>query len=73
MDKKAAEHAAEIMKAIAHPVRSQIVKLLKIKEMCVGDIAEALKGILDCRRDCTKLMGKKVVHNKKEILRNLLE
>ena len=73
VDKKAAEHAAEILKAIAHPVRPQIVKLLETKEMCVGDIVEALEGILDCRRDGTKLMGKKVVHDEEEILRDLLE
>ncbi len=58
------------MKAVAHPVRLQIVELLESKEMCVGDIAEALggkqavtsqqlnmmkdKGILNCRRDGTK-------------------
>ena len=62
-----AEHAAEVLKAIAHPIRLQIVELLQAKEMCVGDIAAALggkqaitsqqlnmmkaKGVLSCRRD----------------------
>jgi len=67
MNEKTAEHAAEVLKAIAHPIRVQIVELLQAKEMCVGDIAEALggkqaitsqqlnmmkaKGVLSCRRD----------------------
>ena len=67
MNEKMVEHAAEVLKAIAHPVRLQIVELLQAKEMCVGDIVEALggkqaitsqqlnmmkaKGVLSCRRD----------------------
>ena len=67
MNEKIAEHAAEVLKAIAHPVRLQIVELLQAEEMCVGDIAEALggkqaitsqqlnmmkaKGVISCRRD----------------------
>ncbi|HUU16273.1 MAG TPA: metalloregulator ArsR/SmtB family transcription factor [Sedimentisphaerales bacterium] len=67
MNEKIAEQAAEVLKAIAHPIRVQIVELLQAKEMCVGDIAEALggkqaitsqqlnmmkaKGVLSCRRD----------------------
>ena len=67
MNEKTAEHAAEVLKAIAHPIRVQIVELLQANEMCVGDIAEALggkqaitsqqlnmmkdKGVLSCRRD----------------------
>ena len=67
MNETIAEHAAEVLKAIAHPVRLQIVELLQAEEMCVGDIAEALggkqaitsqqlnmmkaKGVLSCRRD----------------------
>jgi ArsR family transcriptional regulator len=67
MDKKAVECAAEILKAIAHPIRLQILKLLQAHEMCVRDIVEALtskqavtsqqlnmmkvKGILSRRRD----------------------
>jgi ArsR family transcriptional regulator len=67
MNEKIAEHAAEVLKAIAHPVRLQIVELLQAEEMCVGDIVKALggkqaitsqqlnmmkaKGVLSCRRD----------------------
>jgi len=71
MDKKLAEHAADVLKAVAHPVRLQIVELLANGEMCVGDIVEALgekqaitsqqltmmkdKGILASRRDGAKV------------------
>ena len=71
MDKKVAEHVAEVLKAVAHPVRLQIVELLENKEMCVGDIVTALggkqaitsqqlnmmkdKGILNCRRNGTRV------------------
>lgn len=71
MDDKVAEHVAEVLKAVAHPVRLQIVELLEKDEKCVGDIAEALggkqsitsqqlnmmkdKGILSCRRDGAKV------------------
>ena len=67
MNEKIAEHVAEVLKAIAHPIRVQIVELLQAEEMCVGDIAEAMggkqavtsqqlnmmkaKGVLSCRRD----------------------
>jgi len=66
-----AEQVAEVLKAVAHPVRLQIVELLETKEMCVGDIVEALggkqavtsqqlnmmrdKGVLECRRDGAKV------------------
>jgi len=71
MDKKVAEHAAEVLKAVAHPVRLQIIELLETKEMSVGDIVAALggkqaitsqqlnmmkdKGVLNCRRSGTKV------------------
>ena len=71
MDKKVAEHVAEVMKAVGHPVRLQIIELLEKREMCVGDIVQALggkqaitsqqlnmmrdKGVLGCRRDGTKV------------------
>jgi len=71
MDKKVAEHAAEILKVMAHPIRLQIVELLQAKEMCVSDIVEALtrkqaitsqqlnmmkdKGVLSSRRDGTRV------------------
>ena len=67
MNEKIAEHVAEVLKAVAHPVRLQIVELLQAGEMRVGDIVEALggkqaitsqqlnmmkaKGVLSCRRD----------------------
>jgi len=71
MDKRTAEHAAQILKTIAHPARLQIVRLLQAKEMCVNDIAEALdskqaiasqqlnmmknKGVLSCRHNGVKV------------------
>jgi len=71
MDKKVAENVAEVLKAVAHPVRLQIVELLEAKEMCVGDIVAAVggkqaitsqqlnmmkdKGVLNCRRDGVKV------------------
>ena len=71
MDKKVAEQVAEVLKAVAHPVRLQIIELLEAKEMCVGDIVTALggkqaitsqqlnmmkdKGVLNCRRDGVKV------------------
>ena len=71
MDQNVAEHVAEVLKAVAHPVRLQIIELLEKKEMCVGSIAQALggkqaitsqqlnmmrdKGVLECRRDGVKV------------------
>ena len=71
MNENIAEHAAEVLKAIAHPIRLQIVELLQAEEMCVGDIVDALgrkqaitsqqlnmmkaKGVLSCRRDGAKV------------------
>ena len=71
MDKELATHAAEVLKAVAHPIRLQIVELLETKEMCVGDIVLGLggkqaitsqqlnmmkdKGVLNCRRNGTKV------------------
>jgi DNA-binding transcriptional ArsR family regulator len=71
MDKRVARQVAEVLKAVAHPVRLQIVELLETHEMCVGDIVEALggkqavtsqqlnmmrdKGVLECRRDGAKV------------------
>ncbi|MFA5238520.1 MAG: metalloregulator ArsR/SmtB family transcription factor [Phycisphaerae bacterium] len=62
-----AEHVAEVLKAVANPVRIAIIEVLENGEMCVGDIVEALggkqaiisqqlnmmkdKGVLSCRRD----------------------
>ena len=44
MNEKTAEHVAEVLKAVAHPIRLQIVELLQAGEMCVGDIVDALGG-----------------------------
>ena len=71
MDKRVAEHASEILKVIAHPVRLQIVELLQARDMCVGDIVKALtnkqattsqqlimmkdKGVLSCRHEGTRV------------------
>lgn len=67
MDKELAGHAAEVLKAVAHPIRLQIVEVLEAGEMSVGEIVEALgekqaitsqqlnimkdKGILTSRRE----------------------
>ena len=74
MDKKVAEHVAEVMKAVAHPVRLQIIELLEKREMCVGEIVKAVggkqaitsqqlnmmrdKGVLSSRREGTKVYYK---------------
>ena len=71
MDMEVAEHVAEVMKAVAHPVRLQIIELLEKREMCVGDIVEAVggkqaitsqqlnmmrdKGVLSSRREGNKV------------------
>ncbi len=67
MNEETAEHVAEVLKALAHPIRLQIVEMLERGEMCVSDIVENLhgkqaitsqqlnmmkdKGVLGCRRD----------------------
>ena len=71
MDKELATHAADVLKAVAHPLRLQIVETLQDGEKSVGDIVEALgekqaitsqqlnlmkdKGILASRRDGAKV------------------
>ena len=70
MEYETAQHVAEVLKAVAHPIRLQIVELLEHGEHCVGDIVESLdvpqsvasqqlglmkdKQVLQCRRDGTK-------------------
>ena len=67
MDKELARHAAEVLKAVAHPLRLQIVEVLARGELSVGEIVEAVgekqaitsqqlnlmkdKGVLASRRD----------------------
>lgn len=70
MNYQIAQHVAEVLRAVAHPIRLQIVELLEHGELCVGDIVEKLavpqsvasqqlglmrdKQVLQCRRDGTK-------------------
>jgi len=67
MDKELAERAAEVLKTVAHPLRLQIVELLREGERSVGEIVDSLgekqavtsqqlnlmkdKGVLASRRD----------------------
>ena len=71
MDYQTAQNIAEVLKAVAHPVRLKIVELLEHGEHCVGEIVEKLeisqsiasqqlglmkdKRILQCRREGTKV------------------
>lgn len=70
MDYETAQHVAEVLKAVAHPVRLQIIELLEDGEQQVGVIVDKLdvpqsvasqqlglmkdKQVLDCRREGTK-------------------
>lgn len=74
IDNDIAEHAAIVLKALAHPVRLQIVDELASGEKCVSDIVNAVgakqsitsqqlnmmkdKGVLSCRRDGAKVFYK---------------
>jgi len=67
MDRELAMHAAEVLKAVAHPLRLQIVEVLEKGELSVGEIVDALgekqaitsqqlnlmknKGVLASRRE----------------------
>ena len=42
MNKKVAEKAAEVLKALANPTRLRIVELLQDGEMCVSELVDAL-------------------------------
>ena len=71
MNHDTAEHVAEVLKAVAHPSRLQIVELLVPGEMSVGEIVKAVgekqsitsqhlnmmrdKGVLGRRRDGAKV------------------
>ncbi|UCG59721.1 MAG: winged helix-turn-helix transcriptional regulator [Phycisphaerales bacterium] len=71
MKKETAEHVADVLRAIGNPVRLQVIELLRDREVCVGDIVEALgekqavishqlnlmkdKGVLASRRDGAKV------------------
>ena len=71
MDQGLAERVADVLKAVAHPARLQVVELLVPGEMCVGEIVRAVgekqaatsqhlnmmkdKGVLASRRDGSKV------------------
>lgn len=71
MNNDVAEHVAEVLRAVAHPARLQIVEALVAGEMSVGDIVRAVgekqsitsqqlnmmkdKGVLGSRRDGSKV------------------
>jgi DNA-binding transcriptional ArsR family regulator len=71
MDRELAMRAAEALKAVAHPLRLQIVDILQAGEKSVGEIVDATgekqaitsqqlnlmkdKGVLASRRDGTKV------------------
>ena len=74
MDVEIAEYIAQVLKALAHPVRLQIVDVLKSGEQCVCDIMAAVggkqsitsqqlnmmkdKGVLSCRREGSRVFYK---------------
>jgi len=84
MDKELANHAAEVLKAVAHPLRLQIVELLAKNELCVGEIVEALgekqaitsqqltlmkdRGILASRRDGARVFYRLQNQNVTQVL-----
>ena len=71
MDKELATHAAEVLKAVAHPLRLMIVEVLQGGERSVGEIMDAIgekqaitsqqlnlmkdKGVLAARREGAKV------------------
>jgi ArsR family transcriptional regulator len=71
MNAKQAEHIADVLKALAHPVRLKIVETLERSEKCVNEIVKAVggkqsitsqqlnmmkdKGVLACRKDGAKV------------------
>ena len=81
MQNDTVEHVAEVLKALAHPVRLQIAAFLEKGERCVSEIVEAVggkqsitsqqlnmmkdKGVLSCRRDGAKVYYR--IENKKVI------
>ncbi len=84
MDKELASHAADVLRAVAHPIRLQVVELLEKGEMCVGQISDALgekqaitsqqlnimkdKGILTSRREGTKVFYRLQNRNVTQVL-----
>ena len=84
MDKELATHAADVLRAVAHPIRLQVVELLEEGELCVGEISAALgekqaitsqqltimkdKGILTSRREGTKVFYRLENENVTQVL-----
>jgi ArsR family transcriptional regulator len=70
MEMLIAQHVAEVLRTVAHPVRLQIIEVLEHGQCCVGDIVLKTghsqsvisqhlglmkdKRVLDCRREGTK-------------------
>ena len=71
MDIKIAQKVAEVLKAVGHPARLQIIEVLEKQELTVGRIEGLIhypqavisrhlsimkdKGILECRREGTSV------------------
>jgi DNA-binding transcriptional ArsR family regulator len=71
MNEKEAEQVAQVLKAVAHPVRLKIIEFLSRGEKYVGEIMEAVggkqsitsqqltmmkdRGVLSCRKDGAKV------------------
>jgi DNA-binding transcriptional ArsR family regulator len=71
MNYESAQKVAEVLKAVAHPVRLQIVAALEHQALCVADIMEAVggkqamtsqqlnmmrnRGVLEARREGNKV------------------
>jgi ArsR family transcriptional regulator len=71
MDYESAQRVAEVLKAMAHPVRLQIVAALESEALCVADIMAAVggkqaitsqqlnmmrtRGVLEARREGNKV------------------
>ncbi|UCD53428.1 MAG: winged helix-turn-helix transcriptional regulator [Phycisphaerales bacterium] len=84
MDKELATYAADVLRAVAHPLRLQVIELLEKGEMCVGAISEALgekqaitsqqlnimknRGILTSRREGTKVFYRLENRNVTQVL-----
>ena len=84
MDKELANHAADVLRAVAHPIRLRVIELLEEGELCVGAISAALdekqaitsqqltimkdKGILTSRREGTKVFYRLENENVTQVL-----
>jgi DNA-binding transcriptional ArsR family regulator len=67
MDYEMAERVSDVLKAVAHPLRLQIIELLEDGECCVGDIVEKLKVSQSVASQQLGLMkDKQVLRNRRE-------